>query len=450
VEEIVKTLPIGLYAKRRIPMSCDIKAETSYYIPSEDRIVISFPIIATALKALPDNATPDKIETAIRSMVYHETGHGMLTPKTLMNYAIDDIQKYALNVFEDERLETILAQVFLDVDFIAQKYAINGISPSNIPKPTTTQEAFYYAVRFRYGKKEWLKDIDNIIKKYWNINVHTNYYFFWDYYHDVIQLYEKIQREFPREKDYDKIEMPSLQNINGSGHGIGQEEGKKAFHNAVNLIHDMSLYNALSIIIEGFNKKNSKGNATTGYSGILNPRLADRPDYRIFDRASSTRGNNSFGTFHLNLFLDISGSMACNQDKINALLWALAELERKNKNFTFDLITCECGQKHITDKSQYCVQCVGGNSLTNEIFQQYKKVQYTNTYNYNVVLFDGDACPQNSKNFQAFDYNNCTIITDPQNEKYLKNNTKCRIIITKDYTEELFDNILKVMHYAFR
>lgn len=449
VEEIVKTLPIGLYAKRRIPMSCDAKEETSYYVPSEDRIVISFPIIETALKALPDNATPDEIETAIRSMVYHETGHGMLTPKDLMRYANSDTSKYALNVFEDERLETILANVFLDVDFITQKYAINGIDPSNIPKPTNAREAFYYAVRFHYGKKKWLDEVDYIIKEYQHINAYTNYYGFYSYYREVIQLYEKIAKEFPKE-DYEEIEMPSLQSECGTGHGIGESESKQVFHNAVNLIHDMSLYNALSAIIEGFNKKNSKGNATTGYSGILNPRLADRPDYRIFDRTSSARGNNSFGTFHLNLFLDISGSMSPNQDKVNALLWALTELERKNKNFTFDLITCECGQKHITDKSQYFVQCVGGNYLTNEIFQQYKEVQHTNTYNYNVVLFDGDAGPQSRNTFQAFDYNNCTIITDPDNKRYLQNHTKCRIIVTKDYTAELFDNILKVMHYAFR
>ena len=449
VEEIVKTLPIGLYAKRRIPMSCDTNAETSYYIPSEDRIVISFPIIATALKALPDNATPDEIETAIRSMVYHETGHGMLTPKDLMNYASNDTVKYALNVFEDERLETILANVFLDVDFVAQKYAINGIDPSNIPKPTNARQAFYYAVRFHYGKKEWLDEVDYIIKEYQHINAYTNYYGFYSYYREVIQLYEKIAAEFPKE-DYEEIKMPSLQGEGGAGHGIGESEAEQVFHNAVNLIRDMSLYNALSAIIEGFNKKNSKGNATTGYSGILNPRLADRPDYRIFDRASSARGNNSFGTFHLNLFLDISGSMSPNQNKINALLWALTELERKNKNFTFDLITCECGQKHITDKSQYFVQCVGGNYLTNEIFQQYKEVQHTNTYNYNVVLFDGDASPQSRHTFRAFDYNNCTIITDPENKRYLRDHSKCRIIITKNYTEELFDNILKVMHYAFR
>lgn len=449
VEEIVKTLPIGLYAKRRIPMSCDAKEETSYYVPSEDRIVISFPIIATALKTLPDNATPDEIETAIRSMVYHETGHGMLTPKSLMNYANNNTAKYALNVFEDERLETILANVFLDVDFVAQKYAINGIDPSNIPKPTTARQAFYFAVRFRYGKKKWLNNIDYIIKKYQHINAYTNYYGFYSYYREVIELYEKIAKEFPKE-DYEEIEMPSLQDECGTGHGIGEDEAEQIFHNAVNLIHDMSLYNALSAIIEGFNKKNSKGNATTGYSGILNPRLADRPDYRIFDRASSARGNNSFGTFHLNLFLDISGSMSPNQDKVNALLWALTELERKNKNFTFDLITCECGQQHITDKSKYYVECIGGNRLTNEIFQQYKEVQHTNTYNYNVVLFDGDASPQSRDNFKAFDYNNCTIITDPDNKRHLNDNTKCRIIVTKNYTKELFDNILKVMHYAFR
>ena len=52
---IADTLPIGLYAKRRIPVSMSDKESTSYYNPISDEIVISYPIIKQGLeKAVED------------------------------------------------------------------------------------------------------------------------------------------------------------------------------------------------------------------------------------------------------------------------------------------------------------------------------------------------------------------------------------------------------------
>ena len=50
VNNILITLPIGLYAKRRVPCTLDAEAETSYYVPAEDTIVVSYPIIAKGAK----------------------------------------------------------------------------------------------------------------------------------------------------------------------------------------------------------------------------------------------------------------------------------------------------------------------------------------------------------------------------------------------------------------
>lgn len=442
VDDIVRTLPIGLYAKRRIPMETSAEAETSYYTPSLDTITISYPIIATAVKSLPD-MDMNSLESAVRSMVYHEVGHGMLTPQTMK---INDI----INIFEDERLERILDNTFLDVDFKKQVYAINGYTEGEeLPTPDTDIAKFYHLVRFRsHPNPDLVNMVDKIINAYRHLNYYSPYHTHWRYRDSIQKLFALcIQSTFQKE-ELQQIEVHFPAEAVGKS---AEGEKKNEFLYAVNIMRDEKLYQSLSIIFESFNKKNSKGNAIQGYSGILNPRFADRPDYRMFDRATATRGNNTFGTFHLNLFIDISGSMSRNELQLNQLIRTLISLEEKNPNFDFTIITCERGQKILTNKKDYTINCNGGNELTTQIFSQYRQVQKPNTYNYNIVLFDGDAFPTHRTNFKAFDFNNCTIISDRENAYYINPHVKtARVIYTSDYTAELFDNIIKVMQTAFR
>lgn len=443
VDDIVRTLPIGLYAKRRIPMETSADAKTSYYTPSLDTITISYPIIATAVRSLP-NMDAESLERAVRSMVYHEVGHGMLTPRKMK---IDDM----INIFEDERLERILDGTFLDVDFHRQVYAINGYTEGEpLPTPNSDLMMFYHLVRFRsHPNPDLVAMVDKIIDTFRYLNFQSPYNHYWQYIESIKTLYKLCTKS-----TFQKSEMQPIKDLLSNALKRGRSEGYETgneFLYAVDMMRDEKLYQSLSIIFESFNKKNSKGNAIQGYSGVLNPRLADRPDYRMFDRATATRGNNTFGTFHLNLFIDISGSMYRSELQLNQLLRTLIALEEKNPNFDFTVITCKHGQKILTDKKDYTLNCNGGNSLDKDIFSQYKQVQKPNTYNYNIVLFDGDAYPTHKTNFKAFDFNNCTIISDMENAKYIKPyvNT-ARVIYTKNYTAELFDNIIKVMQTAFR
>lgn len=50
LDRLLDKLPIGYYAKREIGITSDEKAETSYYEPDTDSIVISLPIINAGLK----------------------------------------------------------------------------------------------------------------------------------------------------------------------------------------------------------------------------------------------------------------------------------------------------------------------------------------------------------------------------------------------------------------
>ena len=49
-KSILDTLPIGFYTGRRVPVQLDDKAETSFYDPMNDRIVVSYPIINERLQ----------------------------------------------------------------------------------------------------------------------------------------------------------------------------------------------------------------------------------------------------------------------------------------------------------------------------------------------------------------------------------------------------------------
>ena len=95
-ETILNTLPIGFYTGRRIDTTLDAKVETSFYSPAEDKIVISYPIIAQRCKQISEDVDE---EGAVRGMLYHEVSHAILTPATLQ-------ASIPVNIFEDERIES--------------------------------------------------------------------------------------------------------------------------------------------------------------------------------------------------------------------------------------------------------------------------------------------------------------------------------------------------------
>ena len=158
-----------------------------------------------------------------------------------------------------------------------------------------------------------------------------------------------------------------------------------------------------------------------------------------------------FGTFHLNLFLDDSGSMSGNENIVNKLLYSLICIEKSNPNFTFDVITCADRIEIIDKKKGYKAR--GGTYLSKKIIPLYNKVQKPNTYNYNLILFDGSASTDNylsGTTFNVFDNNKCTIISDYSNSSKLNKLKTANVIYSNNYTEELIDNVYKTLRQAFR
>ena len=480
IKSIAEGLPIGLYAKRRIPIAIDEEEPTSYYNPVSDEIVISSKIIQEGLKHVHKKKD---IEPAVRSMVYHEVSHAILTPNKMK-------MTDWMNIFEDERIETILGDYFLDVDFKKQVLHINGFkSLDEVPNPAPTAMAkFYSVVRFGIGEKKFVDEVDRIIKDYAKFNSSTYLWQTYRYIDEVKALYRAITGEEPPTENIITAPVPfdadGEEDTEGENTATpsdvdeeneeksGDDAGGKPCHGRKNPLKekeieklikstfitnkyvDTKLTDELSMILENFSKKNNSGSALAGYSGTFNTRAVVREDYKYFERKASINGSNKFGTFHLNLFIDESGSFYRSETAMNTLLRSLTDIERKNPNFTLDVVFCGISERLVQDKRHRIFKADGGNRLDKKTYELYRKLQKPNTYNYTIACFDGDACSDGGRGdhgFGAFDHNNCVIISDYDNERYIRNDVhSARVIYTRDYTNELIKNVVDALEKAFR
>ena len=486
VRELVNQLPIGLYAGRRIPCELSLDAETSYYDIVNDNIVISFPIVAKGLEKAPKATTDFTEEIAVRSMLYHELSHVILTPK-FESYIFDYSWTPSFeifNIFEDERIETLLRNYYLDVNFKKQIFYICGKPSEN---PSSAEEAFFNIVRFRQNLYGLADEVQKIINKYSNINssYRDDYYDGdgWhkyrvavDYLKNIKKLYDEVLKHFESDSSATPSFNSDIKNgSEGDSNGEEMEVSAEALNKLLDSISksnaddktvneaieatfndriDKKVYETLKATIMQFNHKNNSGNGINAYSGILNPRNVGREDYKYFDKKTGVNGNNKFGSLHLNLMLDDSGSYSNNCPPTNKIIQALIEIEKEYKNFTFDVyFVADNYRKAKTNKEKY-ISADGGNSLRHTLFDLVRKAQKPNTFNYNIVMFDGVACADSCevKNFAAFNRKNLTIISDNDNKtgitKYCPEANK--IFINSKYPEKISEEVIKALNKAFR
>lgn len=538
IEEVVVTLPISYYAKRRVPIFPEKKTMvgTSYYDPAKDEIHIDCGLIQSGLKNAPETEDEEFRETAIRSMVYHELSHAILTPssKQVQNeLRYDNLPPEIFNVFEDERIETLLKDFYINVNFKKNLLYIFG---NSIPTPTTPEEKFFNLVRFRcYQGTQWAKRVDEIIERYRGVNVNSfNSEEYSDsklaenYIEEVAILYHEFLKEENKGKGVsdNPSERADIENSingtgtsegfsennveertgegqgegeegeackgqsNGQGEGRGNKQGEgqgkrtegnhnshslegqgkdgrgggggknelfgKVFNEEYKRYHDNALTAELNVIISSFNKKNNSGSGCTSYSGVFNPRNVAREDYRYFDKKTSARGNNTYGTFHLNLVIDNSGSFSGLQNSANKLINSLIDIEKKNSNFSFDVIFSNVGLYEATKDNRYVV-ANGGNALEyDEVLEVMNKHKKKNAYVYNIVMHDGwtDArASRGRKNaFLAWDTSNTTIIDTGDNSEYFGDLKSAKIVNTpyEDLVKTLGHQVATILRTAFR
>ena len=181
--------------------------------------------------------------------------------------------------------------------------------------------------------------------------------------------------------------------------------------------------------------------------------MKSRDDYKFFNRPENSPGGQRFGTFHLNLFIDTSGSFARNERIVNTYLKALHRLSLKYNFFTYSVVSCSVGEEILKSHNAY-ITCCGGNNLDKEIYNIYRKLQKPQTNVFNIVLFDGDAYSdcldgEYMDGFGAFNHENCVIISDLDNAGYIsKQVKKARVVYCKNYCEELNKEMINAMRLA--
>ena len=496
IKQVVDTLPIGFYAKARVEVQVDPNANTSYFTPNSREIFISAKLIQETLGKIKEE-DPEVIEKLVRGQVYHELSHAILTPKSL---DITDI----VNVFEDERIETLLKDFYMNVDF---KWQIKTICDfDTLSAPTTPWEKFYQVVRFRVGEEKYLKIVDEIIKQFADLNWNSEWNEYrllcidkrtinYTYELAIDEFYSLIEKDFKKhrttaqefkeqiekakaqsgeagnkrnlpdqyengeqeQQNNEKGEMDKQESQRQDGDPCHGEKGKgglpnpeELFNTAIDKRMDSEFFKQVESILLSFSKKNSGGGVINTYSGVFNPRSAGREDYRYFDRMAKSRNSGRYGTFHLNLFIDNSGSFCDNATLANQIVCALIELENKYPFFTVDFALCGCRIHKCENKKRFKSQPRGGNDLPAGSLEIVKSMQRKNTFNYNIVLFDGCTDSYYKKVYAPFDIRNTTMIIDPTCQRDARTMSMAKVVVCQNYLEEVKKEILKSLWNALR
>ena len=467
-EKILQSLPVSYYLKRRLNVKLG-HAPTSYIDIFNDELVVAYEQLS-----LIKNPTEDDI----RCCLYHEVSHAFLTPLSL---TIDDI----MNVFEDERIETICKDYYYGVDFKNFTKKFNGF---NNQKPVSARDCFYQIVRYDVGEQNFINKKNAIIMQYAYLNRDSNVIDCYDYSKAVNALYEEIKQWFEQQIQKQNTSVitsddnkqnnnnDSNDSLNTSGCSDDTSSDNKTEQDNTNTIFSQSMSNALQTALNNvqhqfdkmidenmqntfaqllfvkqkMNKMN--GSAINSYSGVFDVRSVVRNDYKYFVQKDRIGNVKRFSKIKLNLFIDASGSFSCSEHIVNKMLYNLRLLEKCTSDFEFDVVSMNYYIHHC-DKHHRQIHCCGTNRLTDNVFKIYDTIQDKNAININIILFDGFAATgcynsnveKNLANFKVFNHRNCIIISDTSNKQAI--DTYCPIakstFVNRNYASLLISNVVK-------
>lgn len=451
IENILKTLPVGYYIGRNVPLKLT-NENSSYYAPMNDEAYISYPMLSNVMTKIEGKLNDENIERLTRTLTYHEISHAFITPKSLsMNNIV--------NVFEDERIESMCRNYYKGVDFKELLMLVNDWDGKTEPTHDTPFSVWYSLVRYHLGKPHFVIKVAELLEKYRKLHRCSNYWSCYDYKNEIMALYHEVEEDFLKDElekqrkaeeqakaadeeeqqndntgmsmnagddnDADESDEPDETKSDSVGQSeeelspeelrekrfeerlnemsdeelqelfeiitrTADEEVKKLFENSQVYVNPGVQERLASIILA--NKKVTKSNASAinAYSGVFDPRSVIRDDYKWFVQQNRQGNVKQFSKIKLNLFIDNSGSFSPNEKIVNQLLFALKKLEQQDPNFTFDLITMNT-RFELKKKNERELYCCGGNDIPAYAEDIIKNVQDRQSMNYNIVLFDGDA-----------------------------------------------------------
>lgn len=511
IKKVFVTLPIGYYAFGRVPAILEQHGNHTYYDPRTNTIHVDGEQVEKFCGNLPDG---EPTEPIIRALLYHELSHAMLTPKYpkvpyILNVMEDErIETVLKDYYEGVDFKRNLAVAnnwdgTCDEVCTKPTQAFYDIVRYHIAPPNKNGKRASKLVTQAEDIVDTFKDM--------NANETADGWYGKHYIRAIRALYEEVKKWYPEEEDEQEQDGEgeaqsgdSQKNgaqageaigdkdedyeASGEGEGNGGQQktgtvGDTATNGggessnmmggmrptkinprldrALNaVVHEMQsvkpepdtkLMAELDRIFTSFNKKNSGGSSMNCYSGVLNPRNCGRADYRFWEKKAPINGGNKYGTVHLNLFVDVSGSMYDSIRMVNQLIDSLHEVTRKHKEVTFSIMAMGEGQRRIDIQKEPYLSAGGGNDLTEDIINQYRDMQKKNTAVYNLVVFDGLAYSYGcEKNFAAFNHGNCTIFSDRDNKSAIEQYApQAKHIFTQNYATDFIRGVLKTLEVAF-
>lgn len=511
IENILKTLPVGYYVGRNVPLKLT-NENGSYYAPMDDEAYISYPMLNNAMTKIEGKLNDENIERLTRTLTYHEISHAFITPKLLsMNNIV--------NVFEDERIESICRNYYKNVDFKELLMLVNDWDGKTKPTHDTPFSVWYSLVRYHLGKPHFLIKVAALLKEYYTLHRFSGYWECDDYKAEIMTLYNEVEEDFLKdelekqkkaeeqaraadeeeqqndnigmsmnadddndaeesdesdcvgqseeelspeelrekqlEEQVNKMSDEELQEFFENITKAADEEVKKLFKNSQIYVNQGVQERLANIVLA--NKKVTKSNASAinAYSGVFDPRSVVRDDYKWFVQQNRQGNVKQFSKIKLNLFVDNSCSFYLNETIVNQLLFALKKLEQQEPNFTFDLITMNT-RFELKKKNERELHCSGGNDIPAYAEGIIKKVQDRQSMNYNIVLFDGNALSNSTegcsgKQFKCFNMPNTVMILENSNRKYAETYCKnIKRIYTYRYAVELIDQVCVALSFLLK
>ena len=210
IADILKTLPIGYYLGTRTAVVYE-QTGGSYCNLMDGTIHVSGETVMHVLAGLPDTADAEEVENATRAILYHELSHVICTPKM----GVSDPR----NIFEDERIETLLSKYYLGVDFKRACFAANGWTPDW--KPDNALKYFFGIVRFRQGPEYFVKKVAELIKKWAKLRANAGRYDTNDFAYDIDCFWEEVQADWNKNSQKRKQEQ---QQRNDQRNGKSQDK----------------------------------------------------------------------------------------------------------------------------------------------------------------------------------------------------------------------------------
>lgn len=557
VKNIFKTLPVGYYLGRNIVHVLDEHSNVSYYDFNTDEIHVSVENVLTALASV-DVANETTLEEIVRGILYHEISHVLLSPKSLVE-KVDRKYKDALNIVEDERIETLLRDMYMGVDFRKNIILLNNFRGE---PPVTPHQYFYQVVRYHIGEKKHLAVLTGILNTYASLNANTEStdYKIYEYLRAIYEFYDSIVKDFnenpPKnnqnangngenddtnengnstsngessenddkkkgksgsnqksdKKDNDKNgntksgsgnkDEENDENGNSSNgnedntdngnasdnNSKGKENGNKELteeevqeivkklseiakqfdknvtavsqkalskilEEGVNKYYNPNYIEKMRQIVENKLKQNKRnGSAINAYSGVMDVRSVVREDYKWWVQQNRMGHVKRFSKVHFNLVLDNSSSFKNNDIEMNKILRALNEIV--SNQFSFDVVTIN-SRMVVWENTKRLFKSSDGTNLTNEIGPYLKAHKKNDAYNYTIVLFDGDAHNDNHRihpePFRFFNDENTVVITNYENEQYLKACPRAKKqIINEDYTKHFAEVLFNLLDRALQ